>query len=301
MNYRRFLIPAGLLGAIVAQSHAAGVDCRDEEAALAYWRPIKAQAADESMPADSLAIELVSCLGSPNPELRDGTGYELFTYWLREQKISDETRHVLLEKLSAELAEATSDASLSRSFSALILAEIMRSDSLDPFMSEADRQSLLGSAIAALGNESDFRGLDADLGWVHPVAHMADLLWRFTLHPETSAEQATAILEVVRSKIAPTGVAYAFNEGDRLARAVSTMIRRKLIDAEIIAAWIRSFESPQSMEKWSDAFRTPQGMNELHNTKQFLRALSDQLNGVDVDRQISEPLDELIAGFTQLI
>jgi hypothetical protein len=55
------------------------------------------------------------------------------------------------------------------------------------------------------------------------------------------------------------------------------------------------------MEKWSGAFMSPQGMAELHNTKLFFRALADQLDGTDIDAVITESLEELVQGFTQLI
>lgn len=282
-------------------SNAAGVDCLDAGPALEYWRPIREQAATDELPANELAIELVSCLGSPDPELRDRIGYELFTKWLRQEKLSDDTRSRLLVELSAGLENQSESMGLSRSFSALILAEVMRSDAVTPFMDDKQRQTLLDKATIAIANENDFRGLDPDIGWVHPVAHMADLLWRFALHPQTDADQATQILAAVRSKVAPASVSYAFNEGDRLARVVTTLITNGLVDADSIAAWISQFEQPQSMEKWSEAFQSPAGMAELHNTKQFLRSLSDQLAGAEIDPEIREPLDALVTGFTQLI
>ncbi|MGI9262927.1 MAG: DUF2785 domain-containing protein [Woeseiaceae bacterium] len=277
---------------------AAGVDCLETDAALAYWRPLREQAAETELPADTLSLELVSCLASPNAELRDRIGYELFTYWLRQEKLSDEIRWTLVLKLSDNLS---SDKALLRSFSALILAEVMRSDASNSFMTTSQRDELLPVVAIALDRETDFRGLDPDIGWVHPVAHMADVLWRFALHPDCSGEQATAILAAVRTKVAPTEVSYAFNEGDRLARAVATLIERGLLAPEVAGEWIGRFQSPKSMEKWSDAFQSPVGMAELHNTKQFLRALADQLAGSDLDPVIAEPLNALVNGFTQLI
>ena len=79
------------------------------------------------------------------------------------------------------------------------------------------------------------------------------------------------------------------------------MVRRELVEPEVIVAWLELFAVPQSMNKWSAAFQSPAGMAELHNTKQFLRALSDQLAGVDLDDGIATTLDELVTGFTQLI
>ncbi len=289
-----------LLGAGVywPWSASAAIDCLDTETALEYWRPIRELVSQDGMPADELAPELVSCLGSMDPELRDRIGYELFAYWLRQEQLDDQTRRGLLDSLSGRLQDSNT---LSRSFSALILAEIMRSDAAKPFMTAAERQTLLDRAATALSGESDFRGLDPEIGWVHPVAHMADLLWRFALHPATTAEQVATILAAVRTKVAPDGATYAFNEGDRLARVVATIIRDERLDAGRLGEWIVGFQSPRSMQKWSDAFASPSGMAELHNTKQFLRALSDQLADVEVDPAISEPLAALVKGFTGLI
>lgn len=290
-----------VFGFIATPAVEASVDCRDTDRALAYWRPIREAAGTTEQPADKLALELVACLGSPDKELRDRIGYELLTYWLRRDKLSDDVRRRLLSDLRTRLGDASPEAALSRSFSALALAEIMRSDSIDPFMRPDERQALLDSAVAAIDRETDFRGLDADIGWVHPVAHMADLLWRFALHPETSQSQARSVLDGVRSKIAPTAAAYSFNESDRLARAVAVLIRRERLPADAFVEWLGQFDMPRSMERWTDAFSTPAGMAELHNTKQFLRALSDQLDGAEVDASVADALDSLVSMFTGLI
>ena len=294
------MLPPLTQGALAIES-----DCHDTKNALQYWRPIREDPASENLAPNELAIELLSCLGSPDSELRDRIAYELFTTWLRDEKLTDDTRRALLNELSkmmsAPPAAAPGVATLARSFSALVLAEIMRSDSIRPFMNSDERQRLLDRAVESIGRENDYRGLDGELGWIHPVAHMSDLLWRFALHPETTDAQAASVLDAIRSKVAPTTAFYQFNESDRLARVVTTLIQRKLVPPHEIAAWLLSFETPLSMEKWSDAFATPPGMAELHNTKLFLRALSDQLEGADIDPLISGPLSELVQGFTQLI
>ena len=294
-----FLFAGGTL------ARAANVDCMDTATALEYWRPIREQAPTAEDPADELALELVPCLGSPNSELRDQTAYELFTFWLRGTRLTDDTRRTLLGDLSEVMAKPPAaipgNSSFARSFSALILSEIMRSDSNQPFMSDSERQALLDRAIQSLEQENDFRGLDAEFGWIHPVAHLADLLWRFALHPDTTAVQAESILDAVRDKVAPTVVAYHFNESDRLARVAATIISRNLVAPDKVATWVMSFRTPTSMAKWSDAFMSPAGMAELHNTKLFLRALADQLNGGDIDWSISEALTETVRRFTQLI
>ena len=296
-----FSLATIILSSGFSSARAAGVGCLNTSEALAYWRPLREAPEMSSSSANSLALELLSCLGSPNPELRDQIGYELYVEWLRNDRLTDATRHALLRELSIRMRQKGNDVSLSRSFSALVLGELMRSDANKAFMSSQQRQGLLDDAIETLRNEQDFRGLVADIGWVHPVAHLSDLLWRFALHQETTPAQASSLLLAVRSKVAPVETSYTFNESDRLARVVSTLISRQLLDVEITAEWIESFSTPLTMEMWSDAFRTPAGMAELHNTKQFLRALSDQLATTNVADAISEPLAALVQGFTQLI
>jgi hypothetical protein len=290
---------------IAGPAVGAEMDCLKSEAALEYWRPIRERAASSDLPVNDLAVELLSCLGSPNPELRDRIGYELLTSWLRSERLDDETRRTLLARMSTMMGEPPQaipgNQTFARSFSALVLSELMRSDSIRPFMNTADRQALLDQAIRSIEQENDYRGLDEVLGWIHPVAHMSDLLWRFALHPGTSEEQAESILDAVQTKVAPTIAFYSFNESDRLARVVTTIAERKLVAADKVVPWLKNFETPATIHKWSDAFATRAGMAELHNTKLFVRALSDQLEGADVDPRISAALTELVQGFTQLI
>lgn len=298
-------LTAILLAQSFVMAHAAETNCLETDAALEYWRPIREQARTSQEPADGLALELLSCLASPDPELRDRIAYELLTDWLRSEKLTDDTRHALLYRLSSTLSTfpsiETDSSALARSFSALLLSEVMRSDSKQPFMTAFERQTLLDTSISSLKKENEYRGLDSELGWVHPVAHMSDLLWRFALHTDTTTAQAELILVGVRAKVAPTANFYRFNESDRLARVVTTLITRQLVPTETVTAWISSFEKPSLMEKWPDAFSSPEGMAELHNTKLFLRALADQLEGAGVDTEITTPLVDLVHEFTQLI
>lgn len=303
MLTRRAFVAAALTLSFIAPqaTYAAAMGCSDTQLALQYWRPIKEQIATSNAAASELSLELISCLGSPNAELRDEIAYELFTYWLRNDALSHETRLLMLSELSERMNDTRIESSLSRSFSALILAELMRADGQTSFMSEAQRGALLESTIAAIKNEYDYRGLDDEIGWVHPVAHMSDLLWRFALHPETNSRQAHQILNGVEARVAPTETSYRFNESDRLARVVSTLIQRANITDDEADLWLEQFATPKSLEAWSDAFRSSADMAELHNTKQFLRALSDQLESTDVGEKTREKLHMLVQGFTQLI
>jgi len=251
--------------------------------------------------AAQLAPALISCLGSENSELRDSIGYELFSYWLRNDALPRQSKIDLLHVLALNMQQGGDEQALNRSFSALVVSELLRADNLSNFINDAERLRLLQTTLNALVAETDYRGLVEDIGWVHPVAHQADVLWRFALHSSLSTEQTRIILEGVRNKVATTTAGYVFNEGDRLARPVSTLILRSVLPPSDFINWLGSFEAPTEGGNWLDSYFSIQGMYELHNTKLFLHALSDQLRTQGVDEGIRNKLDKLLAILTAVV
>ena len=256
--------------------------CEPAEDALDYWRAVKGGQVPEGKSLDELALELEACLGSPDPELRDGMGYELFTGWLRGNSLSEETKHQLFENLSDNLneglGEVGTDSVFLRAFSALILSEVIRADAQSAFLSDAERRALLETTLAYLEGERDFRGLDAEVGWIHGVAHASDILWRLAMHPATVAEDHRLILDAVATAALPEEATfYTFDEGDRLARVVVAVMGRNLLPQDEVNDWLKQFSSPKSLSSWSGAFASPAGMAELHNSKLFVRGLHSQL------------------------
>src|SRR5690606_533547 len=120
--------------------------------------------------------------------------------------------------------------------------------------------------------------------------HLSDMLWRFALHPALEPEQAAKVLVAVRSKVAISEHAYIFNEADRLARSAAILIRRELPSVAELEAWLDSFQQPVSVAGWEDSFSSAAGLAELHNTKAFVRALSDQLGAAEIDPQLRAKL-----------
>lgn len=300
----KLLSPSGLILIILAGLNPVAAlaqpdpDCAATTANIAWWQEIYDNRTEDRMVADALARDLLPCLASDNSQLRDSFGYGLYSYWLRNARLGLQTRQLLFRELQQDL---DSNNSLQRSFSALILSELLRADAIDPFLSEQQRDRLLQDSSEALIMETDYRGLDAELGWVHPVAHMSDLLWRFALHPALTAQQARQVLQAVRAKATPLQAAYAFNEGDRLARVITQLLRRDVLSETEWQNWFAQYQSRADGQAWNTAFSSPEGMTELHNAKLFVRALSDQLVSVPVPTALQTQVDDLVAMFTSLV
>ncbi|MEX2130393.1 MAG: DUF2785 domain-containing protein, partial [Pseudohongiellaceae bacterium] len=282
------LLCIGTLALLPARSSAQLTeDCAATAENLAFWQEVYNNREDTRIVADALSYDLLPCLGAANSELRDTYGYGLYTYWLRSDRLSVETRTFLLHTLTDNLKASNS---LLRSFSALILSELLRADAMDPFIPAAARAVLFDATRVALAAENDYRGLDAELGWVHPIAHMADVLWRLALHPAFSAIEARGILQLVRTQAATDEAAFRNNEGDRLARVIAVLIRTEVLGEQEIVTWLTGFELRLDGEAWGTVFASTAGMTELHNTKLLVRALSDQLEGVELHATITTTL-----------
>ncbi|MBN1209190.1 MAG: DUF2785 domain-containing protein [Myxococcaceae bacterium] len=245
----------------------------------AFWRELKLRKAmpEAGMSVDELAPVLVSCLGSRDPELRDALAYELLTAWMRSGTLSDAAlrplSRTLVRQLSDGLGEAGKDTVFRRTFSALVLSEVIRRDNLQPFLSSEELAQLMAAAVGYVEGEKDLRGFSDTLGWMHGVAHGADLLWRLAMSPRVQQDGLARILQAVATQVAPPEHAYIHNESDRLARVVVVVIRRGLVPPAVLARWLEAVSTPRGWASWGEAFRSEAGLARLHNTKQFLRAL----------------------------
>lgn len=92
--------------------------------------------------------------------------------------------------------------------------------------------------------------------------------------------------------------AYCFNGPDRLPRQVALLIRRQAVLEQELVDWLDSFATSASVNR---AFGSVAGMTELHNSKLFIRALSDQLQDAEFPDQLRTALARLVALFTELV
>jgi len=245
-----------------------------------FWAAIKA--ADWAVPdghtVTDLTPSLVALLASTDPVLRDEIGYECFVAWIeRDTHYSHTELHQLIDTLTANLqdgiSETGSDSVLKRSFSALVLSIIGHYALTEDFLDTDAINTLLDKALAYLLAEKDLRGYDDALGWVHAVAHTADLLKFLARNPHSTADQHTRILNAIAAKLgAAEGIVYTHDEDERLVWAVFDIMRRDLLTQDDWTAWLKTFTD------WLDAHKAATVIHgDAHkpyqNQKAFLRSL----------------------------
>ena len=264
---------SGLGALILGSALSAGAACPPaglDKAALEAMKKTEWAVTGDAR-RQALALELLDCLASPDPQLRDGLAFDALSHWLRGQLIVPATLQTMRASLVAQLRPAGADAAGFRQpFAALALAEVARVDRLQPFLSPAERAELVDAATGYLKGVRDYRGFDARERWRHGVAHGADLLLQLGLNPALDAGQLKAILAAIAPQVAPPGEHfYVYGEGERLMAPVFYIGRRSVFSGDEWSTWLAGLAASRPKAEPATAV----SLAARHNLSQFLLSL----------------------------
>jgi len=268
---------AGLLMILAIPCAAIAASCPPDGWTRASLIDLKNQGfrTSNAVDANELAIDLLPCLSDPDPMLRDQVAFTAISTWGRSKQLTDATALKVLGVLQPKLqADASDQNGFDKPFAALTLAEVARMDRLEPFLSDAQRQSLLRTATEYMRSITDYRGFDATEGWRHGVAHAADLLVQLSLQPAFGKSELDRILAAIATQVSPRSTHfYVYGEPARLAAPVYWIAQRNVHTASDWRAWLKSIIDPAPLPSWSDVFESQPGLAKRHNTVAFLQAL----------------------------
>ena len=205
--------------------------------ALQVLKQVEWKVADDNA-RQALALALLDCLASPDPELRDAIAFDAISRWARAKALTPATLQTIRTTLLPRLLPDADSHGFAQPFAALTLAEVARADRVQPFLSDAERGELVRAATTYVTTLGDYRGFDASEGWRHGVAHGADLLLQLSLNLALDRAQLDAILAAVASQVMPAnGHFYIYGEGERLMAPVFYIGRRDALAAADWSAW----------------------------------------------------------------
>lgn len=198
---------------------------------------------DDARLRETLAFDLVDCLASLDPALRDGIAYEGLRHWLRAKAFQRETLRALRARLIDTL-DAPDPQGVARPFAALVLSEIARTDRVEPWMHDGERAALVERAAEYLESVDDHRGYDPGVGWRHGVAHGADWAMQLALNPRLDRDRLDRLLQAIAVQAVPaSGHAYVFGESERLARPLLFVGKRDLHTEAEWTIWFAALSS----------------------------------------------------------
>jgi len=235
------VVALGVPTSLAAQQRAPAT--RDK----AFWKAVVAKefAVPAGVPLPTLLDELTQLLGNADPELRDDLGYSTLANWIyRQRVVSVDERLRLLgvweNSLSVGVGEANTNTVLRRSFSALALGTLVILDNETPYLSRDQFSKLLASSVKYLREERDVRGFDARVGWMHSVAHTADLLKFLARSRHLQPAEQTLILSAISDKWSAVTTPLVHGEDERMARAVLSLAARSDFDDAAFVVWLKA-------------------------------------------------------------
>jgi hypothetical protein len=176
--------------------------------------------------------------------------------------------------LEAGLGEEGTDSVFLRTYSVLILMEIVALDNASPFLDRGDLEGFLETAVGYLRRERDLRSWVPGPGWANAVGHTADLLMMLARSPHLGAAELQRILDAIAERLCtPTPAVFVHHEDERLAYAVLNVLRRDLIDRPRLTAWLDQFGAPPGQDSWRSSFASEAESAARVNVTAFLRAL----------------------------
>jgi hypothetical protein len=264
---------------------------------------------DYAIPAghtlNELRETLFGYLGSTDPELRDDIAYVVYANWLKREMFSKAEVHAhvneLISNLDKGIGDKESDTIFLRTFSVLLLAEIVHNDNKKPLLEKDQIEIILEKGLWYLDAEKDSRGYIPVKGWAHALAHTADLILVLGKNRNTVKDDLENILLGIANKlIHSTNWVYIHGEDDRLVNAVTMILQRNLVTIEFLKSWLKSFTEPE--KSWNGAYMDEGQVKAFHNSRNFLRSLfvnihaTNDLSGKDeLETLVSEAVKTLVA------
>jgi hypothetical protein len=186
-------------------------------------------------PLGELVGELLSMLAAQDPAVRDDIAYPVLAIWTGRGVLDGQ-----LSSLGDRLAGGFGAGPIyQRSFAAMSLSWVVLRDATTTELSDEQVLRWLGAFGSWWKAETDLRGWDADLGWLHAIAHGADLLRAFGRSPRLPGRQLRDLLELAVDRILTDhGYLWADDEDDRLGYALATVLTRTELSAADASGWL---------------------------------------------------------------
>lgn len=175
---------------------------------------------------DSFLINNISDLEIFDPKIRDELVYVVFCTWILNGYISKKALHeVLTILLSDNYIYFNIDSNLlkyavKRTFSWLIIAAIIEYDNKSSFLTKSELRIVLSSLKRYFESEKKYTGYSLKYGWVHSIAHCADVLLELLRSKNVSDKDKDGISLLIIRIITQTKEYFVYREEERLCKAI---------------------------------------------------------------------------------
>ncbi len=178
-------------------------------------------------------------IGNPDPNIRE----QVFTFWhvKREQNKFSQDQYEYLLKRSIDNIQNKQQV-LVRSYSLLLLDCLLQADSSYNLFDENDYQIITSNLIEYMTLETDFRGYDPKLGFIHTLSHLSDCIYTLNYNNKVNIDQ---LLKTYLYLIDNANCKYLHLEDERIARVLANINPQYRL---LIGTWLSTRNSYLSVK-----------------------------------------------------
>lgn len=250
---------------------------------------------------EKLICAMLDHIGSPDPELREKLIYHEFSQLIHyDEQLTDDELVRLLERalsdeyLFYEIGDVDTDHIFKRSFSASLIALLLRKDLERSFISPHLLDKVRDELLLYLDLEQDLRGFVPKKGWAYSVAHVAEAIDELVKSPTLNTQHFPTIYQALVNKAFTSSDIYVAGEEEYLLNPVMTMLK---IGLPIEGVEELFQKIPPFLNKQKDKLDEEKYWRLYANCKSFLKSfyiiVSQSKGWTSLQKKINSCLEEI--------
>ena len=221
--------------------------------------------------AYALVEKMLPFIGHEDPHVRDDIVYVCLA--IVSERLSHDERSKLLEVYLSEdflfyrIKSKEEVEALRRTFTLLQLAVLLYYHHQEQITDPVFVDKIANALIVYLDQENVLKGYDEQIGWIHAMAHSADVLGQLLLAKELTEEKQVALLDAFVPKFQEAYYTYIDNEEERLVTALEKGFMSGCLKEEVLRDFIGKVPMYESPKHYKGLFVVQ------NNVKHLLRSL----------------------------
>jgi len=231
-----------------------------------------------SVNKDELLILLLENIGHKDSYVRDDLVYPVFAHLLHDDILTYDKLNSICEILLSEkylfLDMANNDkySVLVRTFTLLQLFILLYKYNQKGLEYQDYIKKIYDAFIRYYQDEIDYRGYEEEVGFIHSVAHSADLMSQLMESEVIKENELETMFNLIYSIFTTKEYQFIHDEDERTVNAIEVGIKRKILDKQFLIDYINKFK------KFDNKRDYPEYYNVTRNIKCLLRSLYFRFN-----------------------
>lgn len=242
----------------------------------------------------TLAKSMLDNIGHPNSAIRDDLIYPCLGHLFNDGHFSEaeltKYAYILIDDahLMYDINNTKFNSVLTRSFSLLQLAIILNVHRRDAIINKKTIKDIYKKFMMYFKQETVFEGYNDTVGWIHAIAHSADVIDEFVQIQWFEEPELTEMFDTICDKMKQSNHLFNFNEDERMVTALTHGIKRNMISQTELKAWISRFATN------TETLPVPNSIYLKKNIKQLLRSLYFSLIKEENDKVIIKHIENVL-------